>query len=422
LRHSYIDRPRRIRAPRATTRSRGRFLPAVVALPVVAVLWVTVGLPVLSQVTGAGGTNRLARSVVFAAQAEGSGGWSGANSAVPQTEAATIVSNRVLAAYHAEVAKRARARARARAITSLAGKLGLPQLSLPASTPGTATLATADHPHAPASQQAATAPPAEDTSPGSGSGNSAGSGGSGSTGGTTDPGSGNTTTTPPDSGGTGDNSGSGAGGSTDPGGTGAAGSTGATGDTGDLGGTGGSKLTPPPPPPPPPPAPPPPPPPPPGPPAPPPPPPPAPPSGLPAPADIQTASGGSPHGKPKAGDAMVYTFASAPDPSMILAGWNGSATTVTLRINDSANNDFVTILNSGGTQIASLGSVQLNGDYADRQTVNAAGSTMTLTGNVLRVVLGTTTGRTVNQKKAVTMVWTAPSGTATETGPAAVQF
>jgi len=50
LRHSYIDRPRRIRAPLATPRSRGRFLPAVVALPVVAVLWVTVGLPVLSQV------------------------------------------------------------------------------------------------------------------------------------------------------------------------------------------------------------------------------------------------------------------------------------------------------------------------------------------------------------------------------------
>jgi hypothetical protein len=143
---------------------------------------------------------------------------------------------------------------------------------------------------------------------------------------------------------------------------------------------------------------------------------------LPAPADIQTTSGGSPHGKAKAGDAMVYTFASAPDPALILAGWNGSATTVTLRINDSANNDFVTILTSSGTQIAALGSVQLNADYADRQTVNAAGSTMTLTGNVLRVVLGTPTGRTVNQKKAVTMVWTAPSGTATESGPASVQF
>jgi hypothetical protein len=422
LRHSYIDRPRRIRAPRATTRSRGRFVPAVVALPVVAVLWVTVGLPVLSQVTSGSGTNRLARSVVFAAHAAGSGGGSGpgTDSSVPQTEAAAIVSDKVLAAYRAEVAKLVQARAQARALNGLAGNLGLPHPSLPKSAPGTATLATADQPQTPTTQPANTTPPAKDTSPGAGSGNSAGPGGSGNGGSTSGPGSGDAATTPPDSGGTGDSSGSDTGGSTDTGGTGDTGSTGAAGNPGDVGGgAGGKTLTPPPPPPPPPPAPPPPPPP--GPPAP-PPPPPAPPSGLPAPADIQTVSGGTPHGKAKAGDAMVYTFVSAPDPSLILAGWNGFATTVTLRINDSGNNDFVTILSSGGTQIAALGSVQLNADYADRQTVNAAGSTMTLTGNTLRVVLGTPIGRTVNQKKAVTMVWTAPSGTATESGPAGVQF
>ena len=53
MRHSYIDRPKRIRAPRATTRARSRFLPVVVALPFVAVLWVTIGLPMLSQLTSA---------------------------------------------------------------------------------------------------------------------------------------------------------------------------------------------------------------------------------------------------------------------------------------------------------------------------------------------------------------------------------
>jgi len=110
----------------------------------VGVLWVTVGLPVLSQVTGGSGSNRLARSVVFAAQGAGSGGFGpGTDSSVPQTEAAAIVSNKVLAAYHAEVAKRAQARAQARAINTSAGKLGLPHPSLPATTPGTATLATA---------------------------------------------------------------------------------------------------------------------------------------------------------------------------------------------------------------------------------------------------------------------------------------
>ena len=132
--------------------------------------------------------------------------------------------------------------------------------------------------------------------------------------------------------------------------------------------------------------------------------------------DIQTTSGGGPHGKPAAGDAIVYTFASAPDPSLILAGWNGAATTVTLRINESATNDFVTILNSTtGEQLAALGSVRLGGDYA-AQNVTAPGSTMTLTGSVVKVILGTPTGKALHQKNVGTMVWTTPSGTAIESG------
>jgi hypothetical protein len=95
--------------------------------------------------------------------------------------------------------------------------------------------------------------------------------------------------------------------------------------------------------------------------------------------------------------------------------------TVTVRINESGTNDFVTILN-GGTQLAALGSVQLGGDYADKQNVIVSGSTMTLTGSIVRIVLGTPTGKSFEQKKVGTMVWTAPSGTATESGPADNEF
>jgi hypothetical protein len=94
---------------------------------------------------------------------------------------------------------------------------------------------------------------------------------------------------------------------------------------------------------------------------------------------------------------------------------------VTVRINESGTNDFVTILN-GGTQLAALGSVRLGGDYADKQNVTAAGSTMTLTGSVVRIVLGTLTGKSVEQKKVGTMIWTTPSGTASESGPADNEF
>jgi large repetitive protein len=119
---------------------------------------------------------------------------------------------------------------------------------------------------------------------------------------------------------------------------------------------------------------------------------------------------------------VLFTFAGAPDPSAILAGWNGSAKTVTLRINENGANDSVTILNATtGTQLAALGSVLLDGDYADKQNLTAS-STMTLSGSVVKVVLGTTTGQSHDQKKVGTMVWTTPNGTATESGPADTEF
>jgi hypothetical protein len=47
---------------------------------------------------------------------------------------------------------------------------------------------------------------------------------------------------------------------------------------------------------------------------------------------------------------------------------------------------------------------------------------MTLTGNVLRVVLGTPSVKSFDQQKTGTMIWTTPSGTATESGPADNEF
>jgi hypothetical protein len=144
---------------------------------------------------------------------------------------------------------------------------------------------------------------------------------------------------------------------------------------------------------------------------------------MPAPADIQTTNGGGPHGKPGKGDSVVFTFAGAVSPSLILAGWNGSATTVTVAITDNAKNDVLTVVNSAtGTQLPALGSVQLGGDYADRQNVTISGSTMTLSGSVVTIVLGTPAGKVGNEQKNGTMIWTTPTGTATESGPADNEF
>jgi len=381
MRRSYIDGPRRIRAPRATPRSRARFLPAVVALPAVAALWLTVGLPVLSQVTGAGAGNRRTRNVVFSTEAGGGSDGSTGGTGTPQTVAAATVSDKVLASYRAEVAlSRARAHATARA-KARAAKPSLPQQTVPARVPGTATLATVDSTTPPPHPQTPNSPPAKGKSPGTGSTGNPGSGGTGPT----------PAPDPAPGGGTGDTGGANSGGSAD------------SGDTGDIGGYGSTGSSTPPPPPPPP-------------------PPPAPPTGSLIPQDIQTANGGLHNGVVEQNDTITFTFSGTVDPAQILAGWDGSATAVTVRMTPSTTqNDELTVEDGAGNQIVALGSVNLHGHYLAAVTL-CTGSTMTASGNTVTIVLGARSHGVPTVNSPTTMVWTTPNGSATESGPADIDF
>src|SRR5436309_5669654 len=62
MRHSYVKRPQRLPSARAIARPRSRALPFVLALPLVALLWVTIGLPILSNVTSASAGDRRSRN------------------------------------------------------------------------------------------------------------------------------------------------------------------------------------------------------------------------------------------------------------------------------------------------------------------------------------------------------------------------
>src|SRR5213078_1300388 len=73
MRH-YVDPPRRLPSARTLARTRSRALPIVIALPLVAILWVTIGLPIISTATGSTFSNRRARNLVFLGG--GSGGHS----------------------------------------------------------------------------------------------------------------------------------------------------------------------------------------------------------------------------------------------------------------------------------------------------------------------------------------------------------
>jgi hypothetical protein len=95
---------------------------------------------------------------------------------------------------------------------------------------------------------------------------------------------------------------------------------------------------------------------------------------------------------------------------------------VTVVITDKGKNDVLTVVNPTTGLPLALGSVQLAGDYADRQNVTFAGSTMTLNGSAVTIVLGTATGKVGNEQRSGSMVWAGPGGTVTESGPADNEF
>lgn len=121
--------------------------------------------------------------------------------------------------------------------------------------------------------------------------------------------------------------------------------------------------------------------------------------------DLETdnVSGGT-EGKPEKGDTIGFTFNKAPDPYSIVSGWDGSgAKSVTVSIADSASNDTLSV--SGAT----IGSVALKGDFTDSKGASFTGSTMSLNGSTVTIVLGTASGTVKTETSKTKAVWTPSS-------------
>jgi hypothetical protein len=155
---------------------------------------------------------------------------------------------------------------------------------------------------------------------------------------------------------------------------------------------------------------------------------------APSAADVQAAnaSGGT-VGRAETGDTITLTFSEAIEPGSILAGWDGTATTVAFRLVNQGGSDGAEIWDAANATQLPLGSVDLGKNYTNTD-VTFSGSTMVMSGSVITVTLGTPDGavRTVNANG--TMTWT-PLATpydvaanvctataATETGPADTEF
>jgi hypothetical protein len=148
--------------------------------------------------------------------------------------------------------------------------------------------------------------------------------------------------------------------------------------------------------------------------------------------DAQTADVAGTAGKPESGDTLAYTFSEPIEPDSILAGWTGSSTNITVRLNNT-NPDTLQVWNSANTAQLPFGSLNLAGSYANANRTFP--STMVMSGNTITVTLGTPSGTMKKENTAAAMVWT-PSTTpfdraanamlatpATETGaPLDVEF
>ena len=134
---------------------------------------------------------------------------------------------------------------------------------------------------------------------------------------------------------------------------------------------------------------------------------------VPAPSNVQTGNAGV-AGKAETGDSMIFTFSEAMEPVSVLAGWDGSATTVTVQLIQNAGGDRVQVWNTGNTAQLPLGVIRLQRTDYTVANVNFTASTMTMSGSTVTVVLGTPSGAVGTAAGTATMRWTAATG-ATDT-------
>lgn len=124
---------------------------------------------------------------------------------------------------------------------------------------------------------------------------------------------------------------------------------------------------------------------------------------VPTTVDIQTTNGGTTVGKPEEKDTITYTFSEPMDPQSILAGWNGTATNVVVRMFDNGllglptGNDELVVYNATNTAQLPLGTVNMGrGDYvagllggAINFGASGTKTTMVMSGNAITITLGT---------------------------------
>ena len=129
----------------------------------------------------------------------------------------------------------------------------------------------------------------------------------------------------------------------------------------------------------------------------------------PAPVNMTSANrAGGTVGRAEQGDSITYTWNAPIDPESLITGWDGgSPTTVTVRITNNGNNDRIRIRGAAGN--LNFGTVRLQQNYVPGRR-DFTGSSITMLGNSVTIVLGTPNGTTNLITRPTTTTWQASNG------------
>jgi hypothetical protein len=121
-------------------------------------------------------------------------------------------------------------------------------------------------------------------------------------------------------------------------------------------------------------------------------------------------------GKAETGDSITFTYSEPIDPSTILAGWDGTASTsVTVRLLNAngGGGDRIQVWDAANTTQVDVGTVRLGATGYTTTTITFTNSTMTKSGNAFTIVLGTPSAPSTLAVVTSNTKWT-PSAAATD--------
>ena len=136
---------------------------------------------------------------------------------------------------------------------------------------------------------------------------------------------------------------------------------------------------------------------------------------APAASDVQTTNvGGGTLGRPENGDTLTFTYTEQILTTSILAGWNGTSTAVTVRINNQGANDRLEVWNAANTAKLPLTNtfLALTNNYVTGDATFTG--TMVQSGASITITLGNVSGGPVTTDATTGLMAWAPSATATD--------